>query len=235
MSVLIIGDSHAGALQRGKELMEAEGRWPTHMNITIRPLGTGSRLRNPFFVDRGDHAEIVNPYYRKLFKRLPVVEETGTSIVYGICAPLHSGRVIRQPDWSRFAPTAVADREAPVSTAMVRRVVLDDQKYVMGLLDILLRAGKKVFVIESPSLFRHHPVLKKTRPEVVMRVDREYRAIIRQELAKRSIPEVSVPSKCFDANGFMLDSFRREKDPHHGNIQFGELMIGEIIKFLEKP
>ena len=237
MKVLIIGDSHAAILQKGKDLMAVEDGCHAHIDITINPLGNGRLLATPFFVDRGDHAEIVNPTYRRRFARLPLVEEAGTSIVYGFSGPLHSSRVWRHPDWSRFAPAAVADEEAPVSAALIRRIVLDDQKYVLGLLDILMRAGKRTFVIEPPLPFRHHRALKDIRPEVLIHTDGEYRTIVRQELSKRSIPVVSVPAECIGADGFMLDSFKaeRDNDQHHGNTQFGRLMMKAIVKFLEKP
>lgn len=236
MKLFIIGDSHTGALERGRKDLETRGELPLHIDITIRALGTGFFFTTPFFTDRGDYAEVVEPSYRKAFERLPLPEEGNIEVVYGLCGPLHSARIWRHRDWRTFAPVALAKGEAPVSAAMTRRIVIDDVKYILSLIDIFKRLGKHVFVIEPPRPFRHHPALTLgTRPEVVIRVDMEYREIVRHELANRSISIISVPPLCIDTDGFMLSSFKHgnSNDHHHANYEFGEIMLKAIFRYLE--
>lgn len=232
MKVIVTGDSHTADLFLGQKLLEEESPAPLAADVVIRPLGGGHILPTPFFVDRGDHAEITAPQFRPQFARLPLdgVENHGT--IYGICAPLHTARVWRHADWRRFAPIGRAANETPISPGMLRRVILNDQKYVLALIDVFVRSGTRAFAIEAPRPFRHHPALKILRPDVVLTVDRSYRDIMRAELDDRSIPIVSIPAKCLDEDGFTLEEYGRRHDPHHGNERFGRVMMLEVNKFL---
>ncbi len=115
---------------------------------------------------------------------------------------------------------------------MLRRVILDDQQYILDLIDIFVRTKTEVFVIEAPRPFRHHPALKQIRPAVALAVDRAYRAVMRAEFAARSVPVVSAPAATIDDKGFTREEYGRPNDPHHGNMQFGRLMMLEIDKFV---
>lgn len=232
MNVLITGDSHTAALFMGQKQLEKERHTPAPANITIRPLGGGHLLREPFFTDQGDHAEIVLPQLRKQFERLPLAGDANEDLIYGICAPLHTARVWRDLDWRRFAPIGLATDETPISIGMLRRIILDDQKQILAFIDVLARNGAAVFAIEAPRPFRHHPVLKYVRQDVVLAIDSFYRELMRSELRKRSVPIVTVPAACLDPRGFTLEQFGRTTDPHHGNMKFGRLMMLEIEKFV---
>ncbi|MBV8474743.1 MAG: hypothetical protein JO234_15105 [Hyphomicrobiales bacterium] len=231
MKVIITGESHTAALFMGQKQIVKEGKIPLQ-DILIRPLGGGHLLREPFFVDQGDHAEITQPELRRNYERLPLAAQAGERIVYGLCAPLHTARVWRETDWRSFAPLGHEVDETPVSPGMLRRVVLDDQRYVLDLIDIFARTKTEVFVIEAPRPFRHHPALKQIRPAVALAVDRAYRAAMRAELAARSVPIVSAPAATVDDKGFTREEFGRPDDPHHGNMRFGRLMMLEVDKFV---
>jgi hypothetical protein len=61
-----------------------------------------------------------------------------------------------------------------------------------------------------------------------------YRDIIRDELAKRDVPVVSVPSGLFGAEDFMPEEYACPDDPYHGNARFGRVMIDEIAAFVSQ-
>jgi hypothetical protein len=233
MKVLITGESHTAALYWGQKQIEKENNWAPSVDIIIRPLGGGHILPTQFFIDRGDHAEITVPQYRRQFRRLPLDDGENANTMYGLCAPLHTARVWRHHDWRLFAPVGVRQQEAPISSGMLRRVILDDQKYVLELIDVFVRTGKRVFAIEAPHPFRHHHALKTVRRDLILYVNRTYREIIRSELANRSVPIVSVPAQCLDGVGFMREEYGRKDDSQHGNAKFGRLMMKEISAFLE--
>jgi hypothetical protein len=232
MKVVITGESHTAALFMGQKQLEKEGHKGAAANIVVRPLGGGHLLREPFFIDRGDHAEIVTPQFRARFERLPLDGAENQDTIYGLCAPLHTARVWRDLDWSRFAPLGHAKAETPISKSMLRDVILEDQKYILAFIDIFVRTGVHIFAIEAPRPFRHHQALKHVREDVALAVDAAYREILRAELSARSVPVVSVPQKCLDVRGFTLEQYGRAADPHHGNMKFGRLMMLEIEAFL---
>lgn len=232
MDVLIFGDSHTAALHRGQQTIAADARWPDEVRLTVRPLGGGHLATEPFFADRGDHAEVTLPEYRRQFDRLPRAEDPpGT--VYGVSALLHPVRLWRGAAWQDHAPADMALAGAvPVSSGTVRRLALDDQRSMLDLVALLRRLGRRVFAVEAPRPFRHHPALKKTPAAVVMRVDALYRATIRAELDRMGVKVVDVPERCRDPEGFTRPEFGQAGDPHHGNADYGTIMMGEVLSHL---
>ena len=235
--VLVFGDSHTAALRRGQIAIETDGHWPEGLRLDLRPLGGGHLATTPFFADRGTHAEITLPEYRRQFARLPRAEDPD-ALVYGVSAPLHPVRIWRQPDWQAFAPADLAPPPAgttPVSSGMVRRLALADQGPMLDLLALLRRLGRRVFAIEAPRPFRHHPALRRTPAATVLRVDRLYRDAIRAELDGLGVAVVGVPDRCLDPEGFTRAALGQPGDPHHGNEAYGAIMMAEVLAHLGAP
>lgn len=235
MKVLITGDSHTGALHLAQKDMISKDEWPDQIDLTIKPLGGGHIFPTPFFIDRGDYAEISNLKYRKQFNRFPPLKEKNSDVIYGLSAPLHTARIRRRRAWSEFVPSQFAAQEVPLSNQLLRRVILDDCHYLLKFIDIILRTQNKVFVIEAPRPFKHDNSLTIIRPEVFIYVDAYYRDIIKQELKHRNVPIIEVTPECYDDAGFMLERYRNpnEDDMHHGNVEFGELMMKKVLKFIQ--
>jgi hypothetical protein len=232
--VLVFGDSHTAALRRGQIAIETDGHWPDGVRLAVRPLGGGHLATEPFFADRGTHAEVTLPEYRRQFTRLPREDDPET-MVYGVSALLHPVRLWRQPDWQAFAPADLAAPPAdtaPVSSGTIRRLAFEDQGPMLGLVALLRRLGRRVFAIEAPRPFRHHPALRRTPAEVVMRVDRIYRDAVRAELDRLGVDVVAVPGRCLDDEGFTLESLGQAGDPHHGNEAYGTIMMAEVLAHL---
>jgi hypothetical protein len=218
MRILIFGESHTAALFVGhKQLRKGRATLP---DIAIRSMGGGHAFQQQFFADRGDHVAITAPELSRQIDRLPL---PGLEAVYGFCAPLCPYRLYNKPAW-----------QMPISKPFLRPMVIEDQKQALAFIDALKQAGIRLFVIEAPRPFRHHHALKKTHSAVISYVDRMYRDIIRDELAKRDVPVVSVPVHLFDAEGFMLEEYACPDDPYHGNARFGRVMIEEIAAFVSK-
>ena len=229
---LVFGDSHTAALRRGQQAIEAAGLWPGEIRLTVRPLGGGHLATEPFFADRAGFAEVTLPEYRRQFDRLPRAEDPPDT-VYGVSALLHPVRLWRNPAWAEFAPADMAlPGSVPVSSGTVRRLALDDQRFMLELVGLLRRLGRRVFAIEAPRPFRHHPALKRTPAAVAMRVDLLYRATVRAELGRLGVSVVDVPERCLDPDGFTLAEFGQPGDQHHGNEAYGTIMMGEVLAHL---
>jgi len=234
MKVLITGDSHCAALMLGVKLHEKNSTLPAEVRISVRPLGSGIRMPTEFFADRGSYAEITEPRYKKYLTRLP--QEGRHFDAYGLCAPFNTSRIYRNADWANFATSAMPGAPFPMSMSLFRRVVMDDQHYMLKFLDVLRRNGHRVFVVESPRPFRHDPALKRRDPAAILQLDREIRRVTRENLAALGIPVISVPEQCIDGEGYMLARFRPEdeNDTHHGNAEYGALMITNIATALQQ-
>lgn len=237
MKIIITGDSHTGPLLRGKSLLIKEGGWPDSpdLDIDVRPFGSAKFFPTPFFKDEGEYAKILNPVIRQRFQQFPLPQAQadvyGFSGFFSFCIGISRNRA-----WSRYVPTHLVNDEFPVSRALLQQVVMNCAQYLFQLTDIVHRTTDKFFVIESPRPFRNTLALKHIRPEVLIDVDRQCRDIIHEQLGKRGIPVISVDTGCLDDMGFMLDAYRSGTpgDQHHGNGQFGKMMMAKTLCFIEQ-
>ena len=173
--ILLTGDSHTAALRKGQMAIEAEGRVARTGSASPFTRSAAVILTcEPFFIDRGDHAEITVAAYKRQMQRLPMGDDSpGTDLRRLGTAPFGTPLAPLLPG-SSFAPAAMAGAASgtPVSSGMMQRLVLEDQKNVLDLLSLLKRLGKRVFVVEAPYPFHHHPAMRKTSRELVRFVDR---------------------------------------------------------------
>lgn len=228
MKILIIGDSHTGALNRGLVALKNSDQLPRDVHIVIRPLGGGHLLPTTFFRDAGDHAEILADEYRKAFRQLPPKGSSYDAI--GLSMPLWPMRVIHGMVWGKHALAERINQRRPISNAVFRELVLADQKYVLALADLLQRLGLKVFAVSPPGLFRDHNTLKFIPPAHGLTMFETYRTIMRDALHKHGVDIVDIPAPCLDDEGFMRPEYRHElpQDEHHANAEFGSLMIQSV-------
>ncbi len=236
MKVLITGDSHTAALKLGADMLISNGELNLEYQIYMRQLGSGATFDKPFFVDRGEFAEITNELHKKRIKRLPLSKEQEDFEYYGISAPLLTIRLWGDKQyWTKFTPFSSQGDQAPISASLLRYIVLQDQIHMTQLIELLKRVGVKVFVIEAPKPFKHHPAIKIAGNKVITYVDQFYRQVMKDWLAEKGVPIINVPSACYDADGFMLETYRNDNrlDRTHANKQFGAVMVKEIISFLK--
>lgn len=236
MKILVTGDSHTAALKLGADRLQAERAIPARVNIDVQQLGGGMSLTESFFIDKGDHAEMIRDEHQRRIKRLPVANDQEQYDYYGICGPLHTIRLWRNKEyWQKFTPFAPHGDKAPVSAGLLRYVIEQDQRYILQLVELLKRVGVGVFVVEPPKPYRHHSILELVDDDVIMYLDKYYRNTIRKKLVAWQVPIVDVPAACYDADGFMLERYRHDnpEDHYHGNVEFGALMINEIVGFVK--
>jgi len=234
MRVLISGDSHTAALKLGLDQLLQNGMDAMQgCQIDIKPLGRGASLSQPFFKDQGSYAEITKETNARQAKRLPMpAEDGGQYDFYALCGPLNTIRTWRTKEyWADFAPSCSGESGRPVSSGLLRHVVIEEQKYLMALVDLLIRVGCKVLVIETPKPYRHNPAVI-LKPKIVRYVDHFYRETMKGWLATKNVPIIAIPDDCFDPDGFMQERFRHpnHEDSHHANAEFGEVMLQQTIR-----
>lgn len=235
MRVFITGDSHTAALRRGLEQLQESGWSARGIDMDVLGLGSGEHLVTPFFEDTGTFARIVEASYKNRIPQLPLPDSTSDETIYCWCGLFHFARLWRNGSWIVSRPATMTGSRIPISTALIGSVVRDWFKYQLGLVDVMQRSGVKVIAVESPRPFRHHPALRLVRPEVAAAVDRICQDVMLAELRQRDVDLVRIPPECLDAEGFMDPKWRSSKttDPHHGNPQFGEIMIKRICQHLQ--
>ncbi len=228
MRAMIVGDSHTGVLNQARLRMEREGRLPDDIALNIRPLAGGPTLARPFFEEIDGVAVMTEPGIKARMPRLPPAGARYD--VIGLSGPLHPVRVWRNRHWQdyRIQPSG---GHIPVSQALFRRVVFDDQGPMLRLIELLQAQDIGVLVVEPPRPFRHHPSVEALGADLVIDLDRRYRGLVRAWLTAHGVVTVDVPDACLDGDGFMKPVYRSDvpTDPHHGNADFGELMVARAL------
>lgn len=238
MKLFITGDSHVAALKRGFNLLAERGQLPDSPKIVIRPFGSAVQLRTPFFIEHEHHIEITEPVYRMRVPVLPAKGFAKADTIYCLAGPLNFSPVWSRPFWRKDWITGMPPGTGrPFSLGMLRSILLQRAKYQLQLIDKMLQLGERIWVIESPGPFRHHPALGHTRAESMIAVHRLCRQIIGQELQDRGVGIVDVPADARDELGFMHERFRSEnpEDAHHANAELGATMIRRAVQRLATP
>lgn len=232
--VLIIGDSHTGALERGRALLAARGALPEGFDWRIEPLGTGARLNTEFWYRDGDTAVIADPQYRKRLPVLPPDDPRPAAI--GLSMPLWPGRVMRDLIVPGLLPWDLGAPGRRLSSALLRRLVAADLRHILALAECLRGLGLTVFAVEAPGIFRDYRLLLHIAPAQAIALQAQVRALQAAALAAAGVEVVPLPPGSLDDEGFMRSAWRHEdpSDSHHANAEFGAARLLQIAAFLRR-
>lgn len=232
VAVLITGGSHVAALHEGfKSLVEA-GEIPQALDLDFQPLGGGLSISGNFFRAQSDHVEITNPKFRRRIRRIPPPGTAYDAVL--LSTLLYSRPVWYKADWAVYGVPGLSNGRTLASNSMLRRVILDDTRYLLSFLKHLRSLGIPVCVVEGPRPFRHNIEVKRAGVEIVKYIDTQYRLLTSDLLARENIPVINVPDFVFDNDGFMLEEYRSDnpRDKTHGNARFGRLMMLKVVDYL---
>lgn len=232
VTALITGGSHVAALNEGFRSLADAKEIPPTLEFVIRPLGGGLSISRNFFRARSDHVEITNPKFRKRIKQIPAPGASYDAVL--LSTLLYSRPVWYKGDWAIYGVPGLSGARILSSNSMLRRVILDDTKYLVSFLQNLRSLGIAVCVVEGPRPFRHNIEVKRAGAEIVRYIDKLYRSVTLELLERQNIPVIDLPNAVFDHEGFMLEAYRNEnpKDKTHGNADFGRLMMLKIIEYM---
>jgi len=233
LNALLIGDSHITALLKAHIAMRKRGELDPDVTIALKRIGGGHILPTPFFVNEGDVARITDPEYVLTFRQLPPKARRFGTI--GLSMPLWPLRVMYKLVGEKICIGTGTPGLRPMSHGLFKRMVLEDQRYVIELIEILNRSGTRVLAVAPPALFRDHPILSFHPAHDALRMFSTYQEIMFGVLERHGVHVIKVPGECLDAEGFMLQKFRHPdpEDTHHANAAFGKIMIREIESWLQ--
>ncbi|MCA2010468.1 hypothetical protein LCM17_03145 [Cereibacter sphaeroides] len=237
MRVLIVGDSHTGALNRGHERLVDDDRLPEGIHFDIHPLGSGARMHTAFWTQEGDVAVLTDPIYRR---RIPVLPPDPHPDAIGMSMPLWSGRVMRgllqQGRTVAGLPAAQSGAGPLISAAMLRVLVARDMAPALRLAEFLAGQGIPVFVIEPPAAFRAYRYVRHAGAEAVVALQSAIRQLQRDAIGAAGLPIVNQPAEMLDPDGFTAEVHAHEdpSDSHHGNAAFGALMLEACVPLLRQ-
>ncbi|WP_323036653.1 hypothetical protein [Pararhodobacter sp.] len=227
MKLLLIGDSHIGALKRGHDHLVAQNETDPAVSLTILPLANGANLSQPFWEPAEGYARIIDEEVRDRMDRVPPEGLSFDAI--GFSMALWHGRVMRRMVGGNHCLPGMRSGR-PISRAVFRKMVEADHAHILGLLDHFHAQGQPVFSIAPPAVFRDSQAIGRIGAERVLGIFQAFQEIMRAELAKRVAPVIDFPPECLDDEGYMRALYKHPDpmDPHHANEAFGVLMIRRI-------
>lgn len=232
MAHLITGDSHIAALSDG--YTELEKKSESIIDCEFKPIGFGQFLRGSFYSDGLDSVDIPA---QKMSRGLKGLSKSGSDFGFvGVSGPLHSLRIWRS-NWSKYSTfefrSSNIDRPHSVSVSLLNAIIERDLKNLISFIS-LLKKYYPVFVIDAPGPFRTNPSIDQSGSDFVFYLISAYRRKAISSLVEIGVPIVFCDESWFDADGFMLESFRSgvKGDYFHGNAIYGSLMMSRVNDFL---
>ncbi|WP_238364962.1 hypothetical protein [Mesobacterium pallidum] len=236
MKTWLTGNSHTAALYRGLAQMS-----PQPDDVSVYPLGSGAYELAQFHEMRDGQVVFTASKFAEHTEK-----ETGQTLVnpedrWGFVLGTQTSRLFRDPMWRTADPVEICQPgRRPVPSDMLAGIIAADQKWVLTFLADCKAAGVPMFVVACPPPRSDHVVIEDgARPETVLFIDRLARKTFTDALAKLDIPFIAPPAEVIDDAGFLKpeyfapDKSNGRRDGHHANDDYGQLMMAEVLSFLE--
>ncbi|MBN8189911.1 hypothetical protein JF540_24805 [Salipiger thiooxidans] len=234
----ITGNSHTIALNQGlRQVPEAAG-------VTVFGLGAGVYETEAFSATEAGRVVLTQPVYAENLVRFTGQDHIAPDRLWGICMGTHNPRLYGDRIWTgAAAPSALAgDGQRPVSSGLIDRMADEDQRHIRAFLTQLKDAGIRFFVISAPPVRADHQnIVRGADPEVLLEIDRRSRARFRGFLDGLGVDFVDFPPETADAQGLLRPEYAAgllkngKRDPHHGNAEYGALMLRRILAEVGQP
>lgn len=234
-NILLIGDSHLGAVKRGHEA--DPGRYPW---LSFANLGKGQVAKTRFF--EVDEAACCVRITAKEWNRLEFSgaahgDQPAPDLLV-VSLPINTSRILREFSWETHVPWHLKrkDHEVALSSAFVDSLIEQDSGHAVDFVIALSKIGLAVAVLEAPRFFEDAGYLKRCRLDVIQYIDNQYRQRVGQNLAQRGIGVIPQAPHTISDMGTTKMEFKNERpgDVHHANVVYGQLAIDQIRAFATK-
>ena len=220
--LLLIGDSHCGAITRGAALLGSD-------ELIGGPIGAASIFFHPFFEVREDrftwlHERLAFIYTR--WQRLTgvddlLVQRNRLVVSLGLgTAPFYG-----HPMWRR-ASTHDVERQH-LSAQLVRDMARDAQRYVLSFYEELAARGLLFAAIDGPPPQRRHSAVTRMGEAMALELDHAFRAPVHDALDALGVPVIRA-SGVHDEDGLLRPEFW-STDPNHGNDEYGARVVAGLL------
>ncbi|WP_134726684.1 hypothetical protein [Paracoccus luteus] len=235
----LFGDSHCNAIMGGKLALQAAGK-PVPVRLAgVNMLGAATVFYGDFHVRRGNDIFLTHHLFKGRMAGL--CDDHGRMLApagdFLVSLGLHTQTMLAGRLFLNHAPAFASPRPARafMSEGALSAVVLRYHSRTLDFLRDLQDLGARITIVSAPPPTRRFKILGTGYAEEdVAALDRFLRGVMVQRLDAMGIPVIPPPPQVSDEAGFMLPPYQiaDENDPHHGNRDYGALMIGQIAAFL---
>lgn len=237
MTIYVTGNSHVGALASALASLK-----PPLKEVTAFPLGSGAQEITHFAEHVGDRVVMRSAAYKKNLVTKTGQASIGCEQLWVFVMGTHNMRILRGPFWRNAAPSSLQlEGKRPISEGVLNKIIHSDQKNILNFFSDLKKVGARFIIASCPPVRRDILVDRQGIPvEVVSYVNTRALNSVYQWLEEQNIPIVLPPKVCMDDEGFLRHEFAKLKtasgeiDPHHANLEYGKLMISEILETVKR-
>ena len=230
--LLILGNSHAAALQAGlRRLGDAA---PAGVRVLL--LGTGAHQFQPFSAPAEGGVRLTDPHYAEVVRGRFGDDVLPRFDIYGVCMGTLLPRLAHPSFWADAAPAWMADRaRRPVSAGFIDALVAETQAPVRAFVAQLAATGARVAVIAGPPFRRDHVIFRHMPAAIVHAIEERVRGGLRDHARACGGDYVGAPEELVDDEGFLLPGYSQlhlrdgRHDPHHANEAYGEVMMAKVL------
>lgn len=229
---MFFGDSHLGAIKQARDQTTQTARAEVlgSVEVDFGPVCGIRNYQSEFFTTDGETVRVWAPA-RKGGSQYRLPAEDGYDW-YVLAGPLNASHLYRSiPTWSRYdLPGEHSDR-APMSPALLQRIISDNQYQFCRFIDALLQIELPLVVLDTPPPFRDTRYVREIGPRRLLAVDDAARRRMRDLLDHFQVPIIRVPDTCVEDDGFTRPDYRHpRRDNFHTNVEFGTLMLRRTVE-----
>ena len=237
MTLLILGDSHGGALRWGLSRLDRTTR--RKLRARFGPLRAGMLETGLYFLNRFHRIEDGGLYFRGNRAATALLEIGGRALpirasddtVFGFCFGLHIAHLMRDLTWKNFTLDPTDTTKFFVSDSAYRDMCLSIQSNTLNFFRDAKAMGLRFFVLAAPPIREDFTTIYPdigAPADVLAKVNR-FREIMVEEFGSLNIPVVFPPSDVA-SGGFLRPwlAATRKDDAHHANYRYGILVWRHI-------
>ncbi|MFC6196464.1 hypothetical protein [Ponticaulis profundi] len=231
-NVLVLGDSHLGAIKRAHNEVREENKW-----LSFMALGKGTFATSPFFEvdEQGKTVRITAEEWNKVEFSSSSTGKAKWPDLLVVSLPINTSRILRDFSWETHVPWRLKEtsKEITLSDAFVEKLIAQDNQYAIDYTTALVKIGMQVAALEAPRFFEDAPYLKTSRLNVISHIDALYRERTIQTLSSRGVGVIRQAKDTISETGTTKMAFNNERpnDVHHANLEYGHICISEIRKY----
>jgi len=237
MQILILGDSHTIALDKGSKLLVNSGRIPADTEIKAAYLYPGYKVGSEFYWKDENAIRFKGLKLKNKLKEVlgsKQITATHKDIVFAFSSGFYHRGLIETMLREKLLPWDLMPEVKGVrriSSQEMHNLVLGFNKYLFKFFQDLQGFGIKFFLVAPPPPRADDRIgLIRPAQQGHIQIDPICRAIVKTWYDQNNIEYVTPPSETF-RNGVLSEQYHETEnnDDHHGNSNYGALMIERII------
>jgi hypothetical protein len=229
---MLTGDSHLGAIKRAMNRF-GDQIFSREYEVIVDILSSKRSIHHEIsgFSLKEDDICLADPRYENGFFR----SHGGQFDYIFFNAPFWCYALFRRQNFKNFTTYDMTVRKQLMSKNVLDYILENHAAPYLNLIPVMMKNASKVVVIETPFLFKDHPIQRFTDKEILNYIDARYRSYVKDKLIMLGAEVMHIPAETVAEYGVMSDKYLTESpdDFGHCNTEYGRLILEQIKSVTE--